>query len=64
MNWISVEDSLPVDGQEVIACRDDKVMACVFTIDYDGRIYFESKDNVHGIDAVYWMPLPSPPENV
>ena len=60
--WISVDDRLPFDGQEVIACREDKVMACVFTIDYDGHIYFESKDNVHGIDAVYWMPLPTPPK--
>ncbi len=61
--WISVEDGLPSDGQDIIAF--DAIKHCVFK---DGEFlqgYFEP-DTGHEyeepVEVTHWMPIPQPPK--
>jgi hypothetical protein len=70
MEWISVEDRLPDDGAEVLACNL-ALVACdngfgsrfVAWLDYDTAppqwiVSGEEKEEV-----THWMPLPEPPRD-
>ena len=63
LEWISVEDGLPSDGQNIIAF--DAIKHCVFK---DGEFlqgYFEP-DTGHEyeepVEVTHWMPIPQPPK--
>jgi len=76
--WLSVEERLPADGQEVIICvwlyddpsRGKISTPSVFTLNKFYPYYYQ--DNTDGQDysieggALYWpthwMPLPEPPQ--
>ena len=59
--WISVEDELPQEDFQVIACCDDDVEACIFRMHDTGNYYFERVDGDFRLEATHWMPLPIPP---
>lgn len=63
--WISVDDELPKEDSEVIACCGDDVKSCVFRLYYNGDYDFEVVDGSEFIfAATHWMPLPAPPKAV
>jgi Lar family restriction alleviation protein len=62
--WISVEDELPQEDFQVIACCDDDVEACIFRVHESGNYYFERVDGDFRLEATHWMPLPAPPKAV
>lgn len=69
MNWISVKDRLPEDGEEVIAFSEQNVTAAIYDgpESYGGECWTESKlfycdvtfDHLEHV--THWMPLPDPP---
>jgi len=57
MEWISVKDRLPEDGQEVLAYWGDWNTV----IDtYSGVEWIKGKS--FGAFTTHWMPLPNPPK--
>lgn len=66
MNWIKLEDKLPLHYQNILVCdkRGDIYMACIWT--YDAKIndipfVFVTSDGTSIDDVTHWMPLPEPP---
>lgn len=59
--WISVEDELPQEDFQVLACCDDDIEACIFRMHDTGNYYFERVDGDFRLEATHWMPLPIPP---
>ncbi len=61
--WVSVEDKLPIDGQDVIAF--DAIKHCVFKGGEFLQGYIES-DTGHEyeepVEVTHWMPIPQPPK--
>jgi hypothetical protein len=69
MEWISVKDKLPQDGQMIAACIDRLQTGCICR-------YCENEEEklpclIYGPlrilgftwkDVTHWMPLPNPPE--
>lgn len=71
MEWISVKDQLPIDGQHVLAIIfKNGIFFIPFTTCHKGGGYFrgEEEDNVedpigdYSEDISHWMPLPEPPK--
>lgn len=63
MEWISVEDRLPEDGQYVhVYLSYGKQATCVFFADRNS--FVDSLRFQHSNGGVtHWMPLPEPPKN-
>lgn len=65
MEWISVRDRLPDEGENVLCYYVDDRWGWGMRVDHrvKGSIHF-----FHGIsyaqDVTYWMPLPKPPKEV
>lgn len=64
--WISVEDRIPDDGQNVIAFVDG---AFVVAAQYRSSCFYDVLKDVDGSlfetvsrDVTYWQPLPEPPK--
>ena len=61
--FVSVEDKLPIDGQDVIAF--DAIKHCVFKGGEFLQGYIES-DTGHEyeepVEVTHWMPIPQPPK--
>lgn len=62
--WISTEELLPKDLQNVLVIDDGRVTIGHCEHYYgDEQIYVEWHDTLYyPIDPPYWMPLPQPPE--
>ena len=63
MEWISVNDRLPEDGENVIACDKERAV-CEAIYDKDGKFYWSGfwGDWCDVLEATHWMPLPEPPK--
>lgn len=70
MEWISVKDRLPNEGDIVVAWLfKKKEPACVrFERDKHGPIWYElvtvDRDNDREDLITHWMPLPEPPKEI
>lgn len=58
MEWISVNDKLPEEGVEVIACNAR--FRCIGYIDKQG-VWRESEEWTT-VSITHWIPLPEPPK--
>ena len=56
--WVSVEDELPENGQEILICRDLGERKLMQTEVYEGNLYWGREFN----NVTYWKPI-SPPAN-
>ena len=69
IEWISVDDRLPENGDDIIMCFDDGGVA-LGTYDPETGDWFWLKNKEDYLDVTwvvkkkvtYWMPLPEPPE--
>jgi hypothetical protein len=59
-NWISVEDQLPVNADDVLAYSPDE--GC-FRAWYDNDIWF-THESTNAAQPTHWMYLPAPPRPV
>ncbi len=65
MKWISVDDRLPGDWDQVLAWHDwlssdPQDQPFIIASQCGGRWYTDT-DEEHG-DVTHWMPLPEPPK--
>ena len=63
MSWISVDNYLPQNCDEVLVCDDGLVYYCKYI---NGKFVFEAYSSYGDCDdeyynATHWMPLPTPP---
>jgi hypothetical protein len=62
MEWISVKDKHPEEGEYVLTYHHDYMdVAEIMWFDYDNIPHFVS-DSGPSFIAEYWMPLPEPPK--
>ena len=71
MNWISVKDKLPEQGQEVLAAEywDNGRFCGMMSLEYkDGKfhderlmVHADGGDTYLSIEPTHWQPLPEPP---
>lgn len=63
MEWISVNDRLPEEGEHVIACDKEKAV-CEAMLSVDGKFCWSVFWGDWGdlMDVTHWMPLPEPPK--
>lgn len=71
--WISVEEALPEDGENVLfgllcSSNSERFVLCGsyshpgdFALYQDHRFY-GIKEDPHGVRVTHWQPLPPPPE--
>lgn len=73
MKWISVEDSLPIDYEnvkdsesvEVLIVSGGEVEHCDFVCGrYSNNVAWYEFDNFHNSFVTHWMPLPEPPNEL
>lgn len=70
MEWISVEDRMPVDGRPKILfiCKSHTEVCCGYKSPYRENVWCDELatdcdgDPSDEYDVTHWMPLPSPPE--
>lgn len=63
-NWISVDDGLPEEFQDVLAYIPPTPTKCILICWRDGR-YWESATTItHVNQPTHWQPLPEPPDSV
>lgn len=63
--WVSVEDSLPEAGKEVLVARFKTSMGGTEFLDIKVGMFTETgRCNLNGdwINVAYWQPLPNPPK--
>jgi hypothetical protein len=64
MKWISVNDRMPEDGQEVIIYSEGgKVEAGVYYSNEFGFDYYDVSIRDIIVNVTHWMPLPEPPKD-
>lgn len=65
-NWISVDERLPEDRQEVLIFVADGFFGAYMTVSYyNGNGHIKSWNNIYLNETVtHWQPLPSPPSEV
>ena len=68
-DWISVDDRLPEDGEEVIIlCYGSEPKGGYYIDEYTNHIYWSRGDSdgercYDFTDITHWMPLPEPPHD-
>lgn len=66
MNWISVNDRLPEEGEEVlVVLKSDRVFYYIaeLTINAPYPFWWSQDRGLFTLDEItHWMPLPEPPE--
>lgn len=67
-HWVSVEDELPDDDYIVLLCNDVMFVHCAFYNSLNRKWYIANNTDYDSWtwepDAMYWMPLPEPPQEV
>lgn len=59
--WISVNDSLPEKGINVLCMRNSHMIVARLTKEYDRPDWYALNNWIHGV--THWMPLPEGPSN-
>lgn len=67
IDWISIDENVPINGQRVLVCFDDGFILIGAYMDYadDGKESFwvfdgEEDFNLEDAQVIAWMPLPEP----
>lgn len=62
--WISVNDRLPMDGQDILACLHNYGDLRIAPCNYDSGIWYDCLMNCEAVvtDITHWMPVPKPPK--
>ena len=58
--WIPVMERLPEDFDSVLACDRDGYIDIAWGWYVEGKLKWNTGDDVNGNDIVAWMPLPEP----
>jgi hypothetical protein len=64
MNWISVKDRLPENGQRVICYNRFIEIKNYDSVFYDGDIHWTGAPIGELTGVTHWMPLPEPPKDL
>jgi len=65
-NWISVNDKLPKDGVDVLACSRFEDLQTIKIYCYSkelGKWHESASPGWPADNITHWMPLPDPPES-
>ena len=66
--WVRCEDELPDDNEIVLVCNDVGFVYCAFYNAIGHKWYIANNTQYDSWtwepDAMYWMPLPKPPQEV
>ena len=61
--WISVDDRLPEDDSDVLACSRIGEESRIYPACYSNGVWFDCVFNAPATDTTtHWMPIPNPPK--
>ena len=63
-DWISVNDRMPDNGQDVLVYIDDKEESRITGCNYDNGVWYDCVMNCEIVipNITHWMPIPEPPK--
>lgn len=63
-HWISVNDRMPANGQDVLVYIDDYGESRITGCNYDNGVWYDCVMNCEIVipNITHWMPLPEPPK--
>ncbi len=60
--WISVEERLPGNGQDILAVQSHGGEVRIVPANYDRSVWYDCFFNRAAEHITHWMPLPQPPK--